>query len=331
MKAYLVMDIGTSSTKVSLFNIQGKQMASQSEVYDVSMPKSGWAEQDPQIWWLAVCKLCKIILGCTENLEILAVVVGGQSPSCVPIDRSGIPIYPAILWLDRRSTPQVDWLKKNIGDTRAEYISTNRLDSYFGGVNWLLFAQNHPELYNKTWKILQANSYILFKLTGQLAVDPSQAGLCSPCFDSRTRQWSSEILEAMGLDVEKLPEIFPSDLIIGEIDQDAARHTGLRNGTPVLCGGGDFAFSCLGAGVLDKGQAAVMLGTAGNLLVPNLSQGDSRLLNTVFLNGELLSLGGVLLGVLTRLPAHASNFSVAGITIRACMPMIPSKNQPILW
>ncbi|MEI7844722.1 MAG: FGGY family carbohydrate kinase [Chloroflexota bacterium] len=296
MNAYLVMDIGTSSTKVSLFGTDGKLINSQSRAYDVHMPKAGWAEQDPQAWWQAVCSLCLSLTNQEQKYKILAVVVCGQAPSCVPVDRQGQPVHPAILWLDRRSTPQVDWLRQHLGEERAQAISTNRLDSYFGGVKWLWFMQNCPEQYQKTWKILQANSYIVFKLTGQAVVDPSQAGLCSPCFETAARKWSQEVLSIMGLDEEKLPEIVAADHIVGAINEEAASQSGLTTGIPVLCGGGDYAFACLGAGVIKKGVAAMMLGTAGNLLVPNLPSGDSRLLNTVYLNGESLSLGGVLSG-----------------------------------
>ena len=162
MNTYLVMDIGTSSTKISLFNIMGKKLKTHSYSYDVLMPEVGWAEQDPEIWWSAICKLCKNNLKAYEIEKIIAVIVVGQAPSCVPIDVSGNPVRPAILWLDRRSTSQVDWLKIKMQEERVGPISSNRLDSYFGGVKWLWFIQNQPDLYQQTWKILQANSYIIF-------------------------------------------------------------------------------------------------------------------------------------------------------------------------
>ena len=296
MNTYLVMDIGTSSTKISLFNDKGKQLKTQSCSYDVLIPAAGWAEQDPEIWWSAICRLCDNDLSATEKAKINAIIVVGQTPSCVPIDVFGNPVRPAILWLDRRSAPQVNWLEKRMQEEGVASPSANRLDSYFGGLKWLWFKQDQPDLYQQTWKILQANSYIIFKLTGQLVIDPSQAGLCSPCFDTLTHKWSAEVLELMGLEEEKLPEIVPSDQIVATISRDAAQQTGLNIGTPVINGGADFAFSCLGAGVINNHQAAIMLGTAGNLLVPNLPHGDSHLLNTEYFHGIPLSLGGVMAG-----------------------------------
>ncbi|OGN93505.1 MAG: hypothetical protein A2Y88_13400 [Chloroflexi bacterium RBG_13_48_10] len=296
MKAYLVMDIGTSSTKVSLFGTSGRQLASLSSSYDIQMPEVGWAEQAPQVWWQAVCQLCPKVLTSAVGIEVLAVVVSGQSPSCVPVDHQGTPQQPSLLWLDRRSVPQVEWLRQHLGEEHAQTISTNRLDSYFGGVKWLWFIQNKPKLFERTWKILQANSYVIYKLTGHAVIDPSQAGLCSPCFDSTTGDWSTEVLDMMGLSMDKLPKITPAVEVVGGISTESAGQTGLKSGTPVICGGGDFACSCLGAGVFSTGSAAMMLGTAGNLLIPNSPQGDSRLLNTFHVTGQRLSLGGVMAG-----------------------------------
>lgn len=300
MQAYLVVDIGTSSTKVTSFSTSGQQLASLGARYEVSMPQPGWAEQDPEIWWQAVCRLCNELTAAHPDVEVLALVTSGQAPSCVPIDLDGKPLRPAVLWLDRRSTGQVDWLRERLGEERAYAISGNRLDSYFGGLKWLWFRQNEPELFRRTWKILQANSFITYKLTGQAVIDPSQAGLCSPCFDIAQRVWSPEVLRILDIPLEKLPDILPSAAVVGDLTPEAARLTGLKAGLPVVCGGGDFACSCLGAGVTQAGSAAMMLGTAGNLLVPDPPRGDARLLNTVHLTGQNLSLGGVMAGGATQ-------------------------------
>jgi xylulokinase len=296
VKAYLVMDIGTSSTKVSLYGIDGSQIASQSSSYDIHMTEAGWAEQDPHVWWQAICELTPKVLSSVADCEVLAVVVSGQTPSCVPIDNHGTPLTSAIVWLDRRAAPQVEWLRQHLGEARAQLISKNRIDSYFGGVKWLWYIQNKPELFKKTWKILQANSYVIYKLTGRAVIDPSQAGLCSPCFDATAGDWSKDVIDLMGLSRDILPEILPSVEIIGGICADSVRQTRLVAGTPVICGGADFACSCLGAGIFHSGSAAMMLGTAGNLLIPNTVKGDARLLNTFHITGQSLSFGGIMAG-----------------------------------
>ncbi len=296
MSVYLAIDIGTSSAKAALYEQGGKLLAIRSQEYPLCQPKTNWAEQDPSDWWQAVQDICTQLLNENNNPTIKAVCVSGQAPSCVPINKNGKSLIPAILWLDRRATDQVDWLRQKVGKTTAERIGGNTLDSFFGGPKWLWFLQEKSELKTQTWKIIQANSYIVYCLTGEIAIDSSHAGLCSPCYQLDANQWNTDVCDIMGLDIEKLPPIIPASQIVGEVTRSASIKTSIPAGTPVVCGAADFACACLGAGVTKPGQAAVMLGTAGNLLVPGINRTDPRLLNTRYVTGSPLSLGGVMAG-----------------------------------
>ncbi len=291
MGAYLAIDIGTSSAKAALYSQEGRLLASRSQDYPLLHPQVNWSEQNPEEWWQAVQLTCKQVTAENPRQNIRAVCVSGQAPSCAPVDGEGSPVRPAILWLDRRATRQVDWLRERLGRS-VEKMSGNTLDSYFGGPKWCWFRQEEPERYRQTWKILQANSVIIHALTGEVVTDPSHAGLCSPCFDLNTGQWNLEVCQTMGIEAEKLPAIHPSSQVIGGITPEAAGATGIPANTPVVCGAGDFACACLGAGAIEAGQAAAMLGTAGNLMLPGVRQPDARLLNTKHATGGPLSLGG---------------------------------------
>jgi len=293
---YLSIDVGTSGAKISLYDQAGQLLAAQSATYPVDYPRPEWAEQDPTLWWQAVCQLAPQVVQAAGSRELASIAVSGQTPLCAPVDRAGQPLRPAILWLDRRATPQVNWLRQRLGEERCREISANRLDSYFGGPKWLWYRQEEPERFARTWKILQANSYIILKLTGAAVIDPSQAGLCSPCFNFSTGAWDPDVCAEMELPLDRLPEIHPAWEVVGRVTPAAARASGLPEGLPVVCGGGDFACACLGAGVTGPGQAALMLGTAGNLLFPGLNNRDPRLLHTIHLSGQSLPFGGVLAG-----------------------------------
>jgi xylulokinase len=214
----------------------------------------------------------------------------------VPVNENGDALRPAILWLDRRAIQQVSWLQVNLGLEKAISRTGNTIDSYYGGVKWLWFKQEEPELYRRTWKIFQASSYINYQLTNQAVLDYSQAGLCSPCFNLYNQEWDPDILQLMEFDLAKLPILKPANQVIGIVSDQAANMCGIPAGTPVTTGGGDFAFSCLGAGVIGTGTAVLMLGTAGNLLVPDPAAIDPRLINTIHVTGEKLALGGVMAG-----------------------------------
>jgi xylulokinase len=296
VKTLLIIDIGTSSTKVSLFSVEGKLLNYHQQAYRVEHPKVGWAEQDPSIWWQAACQGSARIIREAGDPTIAAVTVSGQTPSCVPVDENGEALHSAILWLDRRASQQVSWLQKNLGLEDAVARTGNTIDSYYGGVKWLWFKQEEPDLYKRTWKIFQASSYVIYHLTNQAVLDYSQAGLCSPCFNLYRQEWDSEILKLMEIDLAKLPILGPANRVIGMVSDQAAHRSGIPAGTPVTTGAGDFAFSCLGAGVFESGAAVMMLGTAGNLLVPDPAVIDPRLINTIHVTGEKLSLGGVMAG-----------------------------------
>jgi xylulokinase len=229
---------------------------------------------------------------------VKAVSISGQAPSCLAIDRDGEPLRPAIIWIDRRATEEVEWIAENIGADEVRRVAGNYIDGYFGGPKWLWFRNKEPALFEKTWKILQAHSYIIFKLTGALVTDYSHAGLCSPCFDLQKKEWSQEMCEALGIPLSMLPEVTPSHQVVGKVHAEGAKLSGLPEGTPIVCGGGDFACATLGSGVIEVGQAAQMLGTAGNLLVPmgETVDPDPKLLNTVHVTGDYLTLGSIYAG-----------------------------------
>ena len=288
MGVYLSIDIGSSSAKATIHHPDGTLALSRSMIYSIQYPHPGWAEQDPNIWWDATVQLCHQILENIRGEEISVISVSGQAPSCVPINRQGKVLRPAILWMDRRAIPQVEMLRILIGSDRAEMISGNTLDSYFGGIKWAWFRQSEPHLYDKTWKFLQANNYVNYRLTGEISTDFSQAGLCSPCFNLRDRCWDLPLCDLMGLEPEKLPPIFPSNAVVGQVTTAASIETELPVGIPVICGGGDFACACLGAGVVQGGSAAMMLGTSGNLLIPAALKTDTTALEYNPRNGSEL-------------------------------------------
>ena len=296
MSSFLAIDVGISAVKVAMYDGNGKLLISKREAYPVSFPKAGWAEQNPNDWWMATQKLCQLVRQEIGYSSLRGVCISGQAPSCVPVDLNGNPLRQAILWLDRRADDQVAALQNKLDKGVAEHINGNRLDGYFGGLKWSWYRHNERDLYDKTWKLSQANSFITFHLTNSFAVDPGQAGLCAPCFNLENHHWDRKLIEDINLDIEKLPEVKQSWEIIGEVTRLGSTKTGIPVGTPVVCGGGDFACACLGAGVFHEGKAAMMLGTGGNLLIPKTKSYDTRLINTIHLTGESLSLGGVLAG-----------------------------------
>lgn len=289
----MAIDLGTSGTKAGLFGLDGRRIAMATVEYAAAYAAPTWCEQDADDWWAAAAAIGRVIEASgLPASRIASVIVSGQGPSCLPLDRHGKPLRPAIVWMDRRASAEADEILARVG-AEAERASGNRVDGSFGGPKWLWFRDHEPERFAQTWKLVQANGYVTFRLTGEIATDDSHAAICAPFYDLEGRRWSADMLDAMGLDVELLPEIVPPTQVIGTVSSEAAVATGLVVGTPVVAGGGDAACAVLGAGVVEPGRFVQMLGTSGNIMGP-VSRGlavDTRLVNTVHLTGDGLISG----------------------------------------
>jgi sugar (pentulose or hexulose) kinase len=172
--------------------------------------------------------------------------------------------------------------------------------AYFLGPKLAWLRRHEPARFERPLTILQSHSYPVMRLTEARVTDYSSAALAAPLYDCRTRAWSPEMCAALGVDPAWLPEIKPSHAIAGRVTAAAARETGLREGTPVAVGGADFAASTLAAGVTEPGEACLMLGTAGNLIMPLAAPDfDTRLINSHHVGCDrYLALGGTLSGAL---------------------------------
>lgn len=264
----LGIDIGTSACKAALFDRKGQVLAAANGEYPVYYPEEGWAEQNPEEWWSAVCEAVRQVIrkAGIQPEEIAGVGIDGQSWSAIAIDKGGKVLTNTPIWMDTRAQSICDRLNEEIGEDEIFRIAGNSLQPSYTTAKILWYKENLPEVYSKIYKILQSNSYIAFKLTGQISQDLSQ-GYGLHCFDMRTGQWDEEMCRKMGIPRDFLPEIVPSDRIIGTVTKKAAEESGLAEGTPVAAGGLDAACGTLGAGVIHSGETQEQGGQAGGMSI----------------------------------------------------------------
>jgi xylulokinase len=294
VKLLLGIDLGTTAVRAAVFDIQGRRVAEASEPCPHRVPAPGRAEADAEGWWMAVRAVCRRIAQRVALADVQGVAVTGQAPTAVLVDGDGQPVTPAILWLDVRADAEA----RALGAALGQATGGNRMHAYFLGPKLAWLRAHDPAALDRAAVVLQSHAFVAMRLTGEAACDPSTAMLCAPLFDARARQWSEAGARAVGIGREKLPRIARSEEVIGVVTGAAAAATGLPAGTPVVSGGGDFAASALGAGVIDEGEACLMLGTAGNLLVPvSEARFDVRLINSHHVGCERwLAVGGTLCG-----------------------------------
>ncbi|NLM09291.1 MAG: FGGY-family carbohydrate kinase [Clostridiaceae bacterium] len=264
----LGIDIGTSACKVAAFDSDGVVLAQTTQGYNVYYPEPGFVEQDPMEWWHAVTKAIRDILdtGKVKPEEIVGIGVDGQSWSAIPVDKEGNVLHNTPIWMDTRSKDICDELNCKVGAERIFSISGNSLEPTYTTAKILWFKHNKPEVYNKTHKFLQSNSFITYKLTGVMTQDKSQ-GYGLHMFNMKTGQYDTSLSDELGIPVDKLPDIYACHEIIGKVTPEAAKITGLISGTPVVAGGLDAACGTLGAGVIEPGQTQEQGGQAGGMSI----------------------------------------------------------------
>lgn len=314
----LGIDIGTTGVRAAIFDATGTPLADASVPCMYESPEAGWAEVRPDRWWRAtqavLADLARSTL--TSLADVSAIGVVGQAPTAALVDDEGAALGSAILWLDTRATaearelgvpsyylgPKLLWLSRHGSSARPPDSARERAAAAWGTTSSLARDRGKADadvLARARW-ILQSHAFIVHRLTGQAATDPSTAALCSPLFDLAARTWIPSACASAGVRAEQLPPIRAAHEVVGHVTADAAKTIGhgLREGTPVVAGGGDFAAATLGAGVVDEGESCLMLGTAGNLLVPRRTPGtDARLINAHHVGADVwLSLGGTLSG-----------------------------------
>ena len=196
----LGIDIGTSACKAAVFGRDGEVVAQTAEEYPVSYPKPGWAEQDPELWWQAVCAALRRLTdeGRFSADEIAGVGVDGQSWSAIAVDRAGRVLCPTPIWMDTRAQGICDSLRGRYGEERFFSVSGNPLSPSYTMPKVLWYKEQLPGVYAEADKILQSNSFIAFRLTGEISQDVSQ-GYGWACFDMARGAWDEALCREAGL------------------------------------------------------------------------------------------------------------------------------------
>lgn len=269
MKQYLLgIDIGTSACKVAIFDKNGQVHATASGDYPVYYPKPGWAEQNPEEWWQAVCQAIKTALkaGNISAEEIAGIGIDGQSWSAIAVGRDGKVLTNTPIWMDTRAKDICEELNEMHGADGFFQLSGNSLQPSYTTAKIIWYQRNMPDVYEKIDKILQSNSYIAYKLTGNMTQDVSQ-GYGFHCFNMRKGVWDTEMCEKLGIPMRILPDIYPCHAVVGTVNGKASAESGLAVGTPVVAGGLDAACGTLGTGVIHRGETQEQGGQAGGMSI----------------------------------------------------------------
>ncbi|MFM9435190.1 ribulokinase [Janthinobacterium sp. CG_23.3] len=266
-KDYVIgVDIGTQSTKALLVDCAGAIVAQHARGYQVDTPQPLWAEQWPDVWYQAVLECVAQVVRQSglraEQIKALCVssLYGGSG---IPVDADMRPLHPCLIWMDRRATAEVEWIRQTLDLERLYDITGNSVDSYYGYTKMLWLRRQRPEVWRRTRQFLPPNSYINYLLCGEVAVDHSSAGNIGGVYDMRGRRWSLEMLQRLGIPAAMMPaRLVDSSEVVGGLLPALAQRLGLLAGTPIVAGGVDAAVATFAAGVSGAGQHVAMIGTS---------------------------------------------------------------------
>jgi xylulokinase len=256
-------DVGSQGTNVALYAADGTLVASSYQIYDLSFPFPGAAEQDADAWTPAV------VAGVREVLErvpegpsaVKGISFGSQLDGMVVCGTDGRALRPAMIWMDRRAEAQAAAVAERISPEDFYRAVGANLDSSHAVFKALWVRDEEPEVWSKASFLMSPGTYVLREIAGPIAVDYSNASSLA-LLDPRTRKWSSEVLAAVDVPEHLLPEVTAATEPIATIEASFAEDTGLSPETVVAVGCGDEMAATLGAGVFAPGDVCDVVGTA---------------------------------------------------------------------
>ncbi len=261
----LGLDVSTTGAKALLINEQGEVVSTATSPLPLSTPKPLWSEQDPADWWQGMVNSIRQALAQAgvSGADVKAIGLTGQMHGLTMLDAQGEVLRPAILWNDQRTGAQCDEIRAMMGG-KAHLIAVTGNDALTGftAPKILWVRENEPEVYARTGQFLLPKDYIRYKLTGTYGTDKA-GGSGTILFDIKARDWSPEVLQALDIPRDWLPATYEGPEVTSVISADAAAMTGLREGTPVMGGGGDQAAGAVGVGAVEPGIVGLVLGTSG--------------------------------------------------------------------
>ena len=267
-RRYLLgFDVGSSSVKASLVDVESGEIASSAFYPEKEAPimavKAGWAEQDPQMWWENAILSLKKVMNETgaKGEDILAIGISYQMHGLVCVDKAHKVLRPSIIWCDSRAVPYGERAFRDLG---AELCLGHLLNSpgNFTAAKLAWVKENEPALFDRIDKIMLPGDYIAMKLSGE--VKTTISGLSEGMlWDFKTKKPAKFLLDYFGFDENMLADIVPTFAIQSVVSKEAAAELGLKEGTPISYRAGDQPNNAVSLNVFNPGEIASTAGTSG--------------------------------------------------------------------
>jgi xylulokinase len=268
----LAIDLGSTACKASVVAIDGTVLGSGLTRIPVEFTADLGIEQDAEVVWTSTLEACRAAIaeaGATAAASIVAVCVSSQWSSVVAVDANGFPVAPLHMWMDERGAPLSGAV---VPDQRSE--AARRWADIHGftpgtSLGHVLWFQSQPAIHERAAAYLEPMDYLNARFTGRVA---GTANSVMPMGLTDNRRlghtiWSDELIDLAGVDSSRLPELTASLSVLGQIRPDVADQLGISRDTEVVTGANDSIAAAFGAGAIEPGCGAIMMGTTGVLTV----------------------------------------------------------------
>ncbi len=238
MDLLLGIDAGTTSVKAGLFSPDGGCLGIGRQEYQLENPAPDRAQLDPEVYWQACLKSVREALSQSQSKpeQVRALSVSSQGETLITLDADGKAIYPALVWLDNRAVDQAAALAERFGSQVYARTGIPEILPTWSACKILWIRQNEPEVFSRADKFMLVQDYLIFRLTGQTVTDGSIA--CTTLYYDLTRNtWWKEMLDAIGIRSNQLPEIVHPGSTRRMLRPEAAEELGLDPQTYVVNGG----------------------------------------------------------------------------------------------
>jgi xylulokinase len=261
---FIGIDTSTTATKALVLDADGSVLAVGSSEYGYQTPRPLWSEQAPSLWWDATIEAIAAALQAAgvSGQDVAGIGLTGQMHGLVLLDDAGQVLRPSILWNDQRTQAECDEIRERVGRDRLIATTGNDALTGFTAPKLLWVRNQEPEVLERVAHVLLPKDYVRYRLTGGFAADKAD-GSGTLLFDLAARDWSPTVLDALDIPAAWLPPTFEGTEVTGVVSAQAAALTGLREGIPVVAGGGDQAANGVGVGAVTPGVVAISVGTSG--------------------------------------------------------------------
>jgi len=254
-KKYLVgLDIGTTSLKGILIDAAGEILATSRREYMLETSNE-YCELDPEVYWENTLFIIKELLlqSMVKKSEIVALSFSSQGETIIPVSKDGKPLSKAIVWLDNRSAAEAETIQSAFGvDELLEKTGQPEILPLWPATRILWYRNNKPDIFENVHKYLLVEDYLIYKFSGIFCTEQSLVS-STLYYDIVKKQWWKPMLDFLGINEDKLPEVHSSGTFVGEILKEIAIETGLPENLKIITGAYDHAAGAIGSGNIHAG------------------------------------------------------------------------------